>query len=106
VNSAIEINHLTKHFTGFSLEDLQLNLPCGSIMGFIGENGAGKTTTIKLILNQLKKDTGSIKIFGLDHITDEKRIKEDIGVVFDESCFHENLRPKQISKVMNQMFQN
>ncbi|MBR0596807.1 ABC transporter ATP-binding protein [Sinanaerobacter chloroacetimidivorans] len=106
MNSAIEINHLTKHFTGFSLEDLQLNLPCGSIMGFIGENGAGKTTTIKLILNQLKKDTGSIKIFGLDHITDEKRIKEDIGVVFDESYFHENLRPKQISKVMNQMFQN
>jgi ABC-2 type transport system ATP-binding protein len=39
-------------------------------MGFIGENGAGKTTTIKLMLNQLWADSGSIHILGLDHRKD------------------------------------
>lgn len=73
-------------------------------MGFIGENGAGKTTTIRLLLNQLKADSGEIKILGLDHIQNEKEIKNEIGVVFDESYFHENIKPKHISKIMGRVF--
>ena len=106
VNNSIEIRGLSKSFDRFSLKDVNLTLPNGSIMGFIGENGAGKTTTIKLILNQLKKDSGTICILGLDHIKDEKSIKEDIGVVFDESYFHDNLKPKHISKVMSNIYKN
>ncbi len=73
-------------------------------MGLIGENGAGKTTTIKLILNQLKADSGTIRILGLDHIKDEKKFKNDIGVVFDESYFHDNIKPKHITKIMGRIF--
>lgn len=78
----------------------------GSIMGFIGENGAGKTTTIKLMLNQLKADSGSIKIFNRNSIKDEKNMKEEIGVVFDESYFHENIMPKHVSKIMSHIYKN
>lgn len=63
---AIEINNLSKRFERFHLNNVNLALPKGSIMGFIGENGAGKTTTIKLMLNLLKADLGSIRILGLD----------------------------------------
>lgn len=80
--SAIEVRDLSKRFDRFQLKNVSFALPQGSIMGFIGENGAGKTTAIKLLLNQLSADSGSIKILGLDHIKDEKEIKSDICVVF------------------------
>lgn len=101
---AIEINGLSKRFDRFRLKDVSLALPRGSIMGFIGENGAGKTTTIRLMLNQLKADAGSIRLLGLDHRKDEKKIKNEIGVVFDESSFHENIKPKHISKVLGRIY--
>ena len=101
---AIEISGLSKRFDRFQLKNVNLTLPKGSIMGFIGENGAGKTTTIKLMLNQLNSDSGTIRILGLDHIKDEKKIKNDIGVVFDESYFHDNIKPKHISKIMGRIY--
>ena len=60
--NALEINDLNKNYPGFSLNHLNLTLPSGCILGLIGENGAGKTTTIKLILDIIKKDSGSIRI--------------------------------------------
>ena len=60
-------------------------------MGFIGSNGAGKTTT-PLILNLIHRDGGDIKVFGLDNLKYEKQIKENLGVVFDESSFPINMR--------------
>jgi ABC-2 type transport system ATP-binding protein len=78
----------------------------GSIMGLIGENGAGKTTTLSLILNTVKKDCGDIKIFELDHINNQKEIKEQIGVVLSESYFHDNLTPLDIEKIMKRIYKN
>lgn len=101
---AIDVRNLSKQFDRFQLKNIDITLPKGSIMGFIGENGAGKTTTIKLILNQLNPDSGTIQIFGLDHRNDEKEIKNDIGVVFDESYFHDNLKPAHISKIMGRIY--
>ena len=106
MNNAIEIQNLSKGFEKFQLNNISLTLPKGSIMGLIGENGAGKTTTIKLMLNQLKADSGNIHILGLDHIQDEKKMKEEIGVVFDESYFHENIKPTHISKIMDRIYNN
>lgn len=100
-NNILQIKNLTKKFDSFTLDDISLSLPKGSVMGFVGENGAGKTTTIKLILNELKKDAGSIKVFGLDSVRDEIAIKEDIGVVFSENHFNENFDPEQIGKLMS-----
>lgn len=55
--NALEIKNLTKSYPGFTLDNLNLTLPSGCIMGLIGENGAGKSTTIKLILNMIHKDS-------------------------------------------------
>ncbi|MEG1584446.1 MAG: ABC transporter ATP-binding protein, partial [Anaerovorax sp.] len=104
--NAIEIHGVCKDYTNFQLKDISFQVPSGSIMGIIGENGAGKTTTIKLILNSITKSAGSIKVFGLDHVNDEKQIKRDIGVVLDESYFHESLKPMEIAKILSKLYTN
>ena len=104
--NAIEIANLRKCYDGFTLDDISFNVPKGSIMGFIGQNGAGKSTTIKAILNIIKTDGGSVKLFGMDHIQDEVQIKEQIAAVFDECPFHENFKAKQIDILFRGLYQN
>ncbi|MEW8972972.1 MAG: ABC transporter ATP-binding protein [Tissierellaceae bacterium] len=96
----LEVDGLNKEFDKFSLNNVSFKLEPGYIMGFIGANGAGKTTTIKLIMNLLKKDSGSIKVFGKDHIKYEKEIKDRIGFVYDESYFYEELNIAQMTDIV------
>ncbi|WP_052124232.1 ABC transporter ATP-binding protein [Ureibacillus manganicus] len=106
MTNAIEIQKLRKILHSFQLKDVSFTLPKGTIMGFVGENGAGKTTTIKCILDLLKKDNGKIKLFGKEMHEDELSIKSDIGVVFDDLHFPQNLTAKKISKFMAKVFSN
>ena len=102
----IEVNNLRKSFPSFRLDIDRLKIPSGEIIGLIGENGAGKTTLIKLLLNIIKKDDGEIKIFRQDLEENEILIKENIGVVLDNSFFPENLTPKNINMVMSDVYKN
>ena len=99
MQTILEANKLCKQYKDFALKDVSLSLPKGAIMGFIGENGAGKTTTIRLLLHMVAADSGSARIFGLDHVKDELAIKQEIGVVFDELGFYETLKPKDIAAI-------
>lgn len=85
--NALEIRNLNKDLKGFSLKNIDLELPKGYILGYIGQNGAGKTTTIKLIMNQLKRDSGEIKVFGKEYEDDEVGYKDMIGFIGDECYF-------------------
>lgn len=102
--NAIEIKNLTKKYDGFTLDNISFNVPKGSIMGFIGQNGAGKTTTIKLLLNLIKKDSGSINMLGMDNVKNENIIKEQISAVFDELPFHDVLTANNISVILSDIF--
>ena len=104
--NALEIRNLTKLYPGFTLDNLNLTLPSGCIMGLIGENGAGKSTTIKLILDMIHKDSGSITILGKDNGNNIELTKEDIGVVMDEVGIPECLTVKQVGNVMQHTFRN
>lgn len=104
--NAIEIKNLTKSFPGFTLNNLNLTLPGGCILGLIGENGAGKSTTIKLILDIIHKDSGSITILGRDNTENILLTKEEVGVVMDEIGLPECLTVKQIGNVMAHTFRN
>ena len=104
--NAIDIKGLTKTYADFTLSNLNLTLPSGCIMGLVGENGAGKSTTVKLILDIIKKDSGTIKILGKDNQEDIKCIKEEIGVVLDEVGFPDCLTAAQIGKIMENTYQN
>lgn len=104
MKNAIEIKNLSKSFGEFSLKNVNITLPTGYIMGFIGANGAGKSTTINLILNLLAKDSGSISVLGKDHKTLTRLGKEDIGVVLDECCFAECLTCKDVNMILKNIY--
>ena len=106
MKNVIEIKELKKSYPGFNLNINELKIPSGVVIGLIGENGAGKTTLIKLILNIINKDSGKIKIFNKDSKEQELEIKEDIGVVLDNTFFPEILNSKNINSIMKDIYKN
>ena len=101
MKNAIDIKGVSKAYRDFTLDSLTLSLPEGSIMGLIGENGAGKSTTIKLIMNAILPDSGSIEVLGMDNKSPGfAEVKEDIGVVLDEAYFPVSLNCKNVNKIM------
>ena len=105
--NAIEIKGLTKHYKDFSLENLDLTLPAGCVLGLVGENGAGKSTTIRLIMDALERDGGTVSVLGVDNQSKAfQDLKEDIGVVLDETFVPEILSAKQLGKIMAGTFRN
>ena len=100
----LEIRELSKDYGDFVLDKISFSLPRGVIMGLIGENGAGKSTTINCILNEIQKSSGTIRIFGKDHSTDEIEIKDKLGVVFDENHFPDIFTPEEIGKFMSGIY--
>ena len=99
--NAIEIKNVSKHYMGFSLENLNLTLPSGCIMGLVGENGAGKSTTIRLILGMSRPDAGEITVFGQPL---SQELKEKIGVVLDEPGYPGFMNAQQIGNMLSGIF--
>ena len=106
MTNCIEIKGLCKSYGDFSLQNIDLSLPGGSILGMIGENGAGKTTTIKCILNLIHRDAGEITLLGHDNIREERLAKQDVGIVLDECFFHDTLRPRDVGKILAPAYHN
>ena len=106
MSNALEISGLRKEFRDFTLDNISFSLPVGYIMGFVGQNGAGKTTTIRLTLNMTERDGGEVRIFGLDNISDEQRIKQDVAVVFDETYFVDSWKVREVEKAVQGFYSN
>ena len=104
--NAIEIKNLTKTYPGFCLQNLNLTLPSGCIMGIVGENGAGKSTTIRLIMDMIERDEGTITIMGMDNRENIRLLKEETGVVLDEVGFPDCMDAKQVNKMMKGTYKN
>ncbi len=105
--NAIEIRGLTKRYKDFALENLDLELPYGCVLGLVGENGAGKSTTIRLIMDALDRDGGTVTVLGADNKSSEfLERKEDIGVVLDETFVPEVMSARQLGKVMAGTYKN
>lgn len=99
--NAIDCRGLHKTYEGFALHDLSFSLPSGSILGLVGENGAGKSTTLRLLMNTIDRDAGSVSLLGMDNQSkDFLRVKQDIGIVLDESCLPETLTAREVGKLM------
>lgn len=86
MNNIIEIEHLNKSFGKVkAVQDLSLKVKKGELFAFLGVNGAGKSTTISIICSQLAKDSGKVFVNGKDLDTETDKIKNDLGVVFQNS---------------------
>ena len=106
MNNTLCIKGLTKTFDNFKLNNINMVIPKGSIMGLIGENGAGKTTLIKCILNLIKKDSGNINVFDFDIDNSDGIYKEYVGVVFDECLFNEIYNSRDINRIFKGIYKN
>ncbi|GFZ33568.1 ABC transporter ATP-binding protein [Clostridium zeae] len=104
MNDILEVTNLSKSYKDFTLDNISFSLKRGFIMGFIGPNGAGKSTTIKLIMNLIRRDSGNIKIFNQDNISNEKAIKQKIGFVYDENYFYEDLTTEEMKDIISPFY--
>ena len=102
--NALELHGLEKHYPDFTLGPIDLELPGGTVCGLIGENGAGKSTTIKLILDMIDREAGTVKLFGQEEIT--PLAKADIGVVMGGEGIPTCLTAPQVGKVMAGIYPN
>lgn len=107
MKNILEIQQVSKAFpkSGFALDQLTFSLPYGAICGFVGENGAGKTTTIGCILNTVKKDSGTVKLFGAEMPDTDTAVWEKIGVVYDGDNFPGFWTAKQLAQVMAGLYE-
>ena len=105
--NAIEIKGLTKRYKDFTLGPVDLALPMGCVLGLVGENGAGKSTTIRLVMNAVSRDGGQVQVMGMDNQSPEFReMKENVGVVLDETCVPEFITAKQLGKILAGAYRN
>lgn len=104
MSDLLNIRNLSKHYEGFSLDNVSLSVPAGSVVGFVGSNGAGKTTTIKSILGLVNPDGGQIALFGEETLGAPAQrlaeLKQRIGVVFDTCSFPEEMTVAAVGKLM------
>ena len=106
-SNVIEIRGLCKHYRDFSLDHLDLDLPAGCVLGLVGENGAGKSTTIRLIMDALERDGGTVSVLGVDNKSPAfMDVKQDVGVVLDETCVPEVINARQLGKIMAGTYKN
>jgi ABC-2 type transport system ATP-binding protein len=85
-DSVISITELTRSFGAkTALDSVNLSFPRGAVYGLVGANGAGKTTLIKHILGLLRAESGSVRIFGLDPVTDPVGVLSRIGYLSEEN---------------------
>ncbi len=81
---AVELRNVGKDYKYFSLKDISLSLPTGSITGFIGVNGAGKSTTIRILLGLVHQDRGSVQVLGQAMPAQQVLAKREIGYVSED----------------------
>lgn len=86
--NAIELKQVKKRYGDFALNDVNICLPQGCVLGLIGENGAGKSTLIRMMCGMCKPDGGEVVVLGerAGRSAAFTRVKQDIGVVLDEAC--------------------
>lgn len=102
----IKMTGVEKKYSGFNLGPLDLEIPAGAFVGYIGENGAGKTTTIKLMAQLANPDAGEIEILGQNIKTRPAREKARVGVVLDQLYLPDDMDMDEVEKTCKQLFLN
>lgn len=100
----LEISHVTKQLSGFSLNDITMTVPDGYIMGLIGQNGAGKTTLLEMIFGLYRADSGTITVDGKDIAKEEREGKDRIGYVFSQELFLKELTLEENAKMYGRYY--
>src|SRR3954462_15841821 len=92
---AIDIQHARKAFDGHvAVDDLSLQVPRGTVYGLLGPNGAGKTTTIRMILDIIRPDQGTISLFGKSSL--DPAVRNGIGYLPEERGLYKKMQVRRV----------
>lgn len=100
----VQCNNLSKMYEKFELSNISFSIARGQVVGLVGENGAGKTTLINLLLNKIKRDEGEILILGKDLLSNERYIKQKMGVVLDDSFMPNEFSVNEVESFMKMIY--
>lgn len=103
-SNALVVNGLTKKYKDFILDNVSFSVPCGAIVGLIGENGAGKSTTINAVLGLINIDSGNIELLGEKDTEIDNSIRNKIAVVFDGNNYPDALSAKKLNNVFKYIY--
>ncbi len=99
---AIDIRNVVKRYDDHvAVRNLSLAVPRGSVYGLLGPNGAGKTTTIRMILNIIVPDSGTISLFGSPHVTEG--ITDRIGYLPEERGLYKKMQVRRVLKFLAEL---
>ncbi|RQD76432.1 MAG: ATP-binding cassette domain-containing protein, partial [Candidatus Syntrophonatronum acetioxidans] len=88
----IEVENLVKKYNGLTaVDNITFNVKKGDIFAFLGPNGAGKSTAIKILTTVLQPTSGKVTVNGFNTVSQEDKVRESIGVVFQEHTLDDNL---------------
>ncbi|MDD4924427.1 MAG: ATP-binding cassette domain-containing protein [Dehalococcoidales bacterium] len=92
----IEVSELTKKFGDLlAVDNVSFEVKEGEVFGFLGPNGAGKTTTINMLCTLLTPTAGKASVNGFDVVKQRSRVRQSIGLVFQDSTLDEYLTAEQ-----------
>jgi ABC-type multidrug transport system ATPase subunit len=94
--NAVETENLTRTFNGLhAVDGLTFTVGEGEVFGLLGPNGAGKTTTIRMLTGQLRPTAGRARVVGCDVVSEQERLKPQIGVVFEYQNLYERMSGRE-----------
>ncbi len=97
----LRVTNATKHYEGFLLDGVSLDVPRGSVVGLIGQNGAGKTTLMKSILGIVHLDAGHVELFGnrVSSLSDRElaQLKERVGYVSTVTSYPQTMTVAEVA---------
>lgn len=100
MNDYIDIKDLTIKFENFTLDNINIKLPKGTILGLVGKNGSGKTTLIKALAGLVKKDNGVVLINGITKYDDEVAYLKELGIMPEDHFLNEFQKPLKVKKFL------
>ena len=104
-NFAITASGLTRHFGSLiAVKDFDLQIPTGSIYGFLGPNGSGKSTTIRMLCGLLTPSSGSASVLGLDTRRESEKLKQKIGYMTQKFSLYEDLTVKENLQFVSEIY--
>jgi ABC-2 type transport system ATP-binding protein len=99
---AVELQNVVKRYDQHvAVRDLSLAVPRGTVYGLLGPNGAGKTTTIRMILNIIAPDEGSIRILGESHVSE--RVLDRVGYLPEERGLYRKMQVRRVLRFLGEL---
>ncbi|HKI79742.1 MAG TPA: ABC transporter ATP-binding protein [Ignavibacteriaceae bacterium] len=87
---ALDCKGMNKHYPHFQLQNVDLSIEQGTVMGLVGPNGAGKSTILRIIMGLVVPDSGSVKVLGYSMPGDQVAAKLDIGFIAEDMRLYES----------------